>query len=71
MPRRLFPLRPKELATTSEKWECEIFVVDKEPIQKRIIKFQLENETCILAKVCYVVLVFEFDFAVARCIYIQ
>ena len=65
MPRRLFPLRPKELATTSEKWECEIFVIDKEPIQKRVIKFQLENETGILAKVCHVVLVLGFDYFVA------
>ena len=55
MPRRPFQVRPKELTTTLDKWEFEVFVIDKEPIQKRPVKYQFDNETVISVKVCLLI----------------
>lgn len=58
MPRRLFQVRPKELTTTLEKWEFEVFVIDKEPLPKRAVKYQFDNETVISVKVCFLIFLF-------------
>ena len=53
MPRRPFQGRPKELATTSEKLEFEVFFIEKEPMQKKGLKYQFDNEMTISVKVCW------------------